>query len=657
LYPFILRMSTNSETLNQGIKFKKYQQRIMYPKKNPKKNEFIGLEGFDSQIVKQTKQLIDMDPSKHQNEYQELQSLQTQFSSLLSQYLSSETNIISTASNYVNSTNTSLGKNIYVSNIVNNPVSEYLGIFNDSASNPAMTPVKDQNGNVIPMNYTECQQEAIQQSNLYFGLENLGSSGAQCSISNDLSLSEQYGTVVPSCSTGSDGYIYATSGTNAIYENTPNGPNYVGCYIDSSTNPAMTMSGPNLSGPNFAPVYVAGTVGIGPWGGGGVFPDSTAQWIWYTADSQNNAPTISMPITLIYEYNYTGTNYTTVNLNVACDNESTIYLNANEIGAANGGWGGAGYVIPITLAPGANYISAAVINQGGPAGFLLTCMDSTGSVLFNTNGSWMYTEIPAASLVPTGQNFSVATCQQYAQTAGYQYFGLQDGTNGSSLCYLSNNLNTATQYGEKVDSTVIDGNTYGGQNINAIYQVLTPGYPNNLGNVGYINDDGTLSQYPSSMINGNSVINQNSTCPSTTINVDSIEWQNYQMSTDMTGETRCGLAAELESDEVAAMSVEKQLVQVTSKIMDKINYLESLDSNVIEQLGINREYLDKISEEYSTVYENITQYKKTQKGIKNVVSDSEIVVTQQNYSYYLWVVLAIVLLIAAIVLIKISLSS
>lgn len=338
----------NSETLNQGKKFKKNQQVITIPK-NISQNSTIPA----------TEILINKNPSINQNSVQELQDLQTKYKSLLERHQTSQAQLLSTTDNYLNTSeepkNSNNSKNVYVASIVNNPISNYIGAYNDNQSTPAMSVINSETG----YTYEQCQQEAISNSATYFGLENLNGNVAQCSISNNLSQTTQYGNVLPNCNTGSDGNTYSNNSNSfALYG--ANG--YISCYKDNATNPSLTMSGPNIS--NYNSVFVCGLVGIGPWNNNGNFPDPTANWIWYTQNSQINAPyNVGAPLTLLYDFVYSGNSYIEATISACCDNGAVIYLNGTQLGTVNT-WNTVGTNMPVTLAPGSNYISAAVINEG-----------------------------------------------------------------------------------------------------------------------------------------------------------------------------------------------------------------------------------------------------------------------------------------------------
>uniref|UniRef100_A0A6C0AZY9 Uncharacterized protein n=1 Tax=viral metagenome TaxID=1070528 RepID=A0A6C0AZY9_9ZZZZ len=653
----------STDTLSQGIKFNAYQKKIIQgvAKKNKKIKE--GFETKNSSAnsnIQVTKNLMNQTNSI-QNAAQELQQMQNEFSSLLERYQTAKTQLLTTTRTFVGKTNMKqkknntsnnadiyINKNVYVNTVVDKPDSQYIGAYNDNSETPAMTKINDQ------YTFSQCQQEAVNSGNLYFGLENSDSSGnsARCSVSNDLSDVTKYGKNMPKCSMGSDKKMYGSNLVNALYSTT--GPSFLGCYNDNSSNRAMIVNGPELS--TFSPVYAAGPFNMGPWNVSSSFPDPNAQWIWYTADFQTNAPNnTGSPMTLINIFNYTGTGYMNAKLYGICDNSATIYLNGQSIGTITNGWSEGGIQLPITIAPGANYISASVENQGGPAGFLMTIIDTNNTILFDTNFLWKYTSIHASQLIPDAQNFTVASCQQYAVTNGYQYFGLQNGAAGTSQCFVSNDLSKSTQYGS-ADSIMkgSDGSVYGKNDVNAVYKIMTPGYPANLGKAGYINEDSTVSEYPKGMISNGSILGANNSCPKELQSINSIVWEGLKKSDKfMSASSTCGLANAVQADQATVQELGKQLEDMCNKIIERIHYLEGLDSSIIQQTGINKKALDEMLTKYQSYNKQFIEYKTSeQQNISGILTDSNILVTQENYSYILWCVLAITGVIIAFTLIK-----
>jgi hypothetical protein len=98
----------------------------------------------------------------------------------------------------------------------------------------------------------------------------------------------------------------------------------------------------------------------------------------------------------------------------------------------------------------------------------------------------------------------VNSCKKLAAEKGYQFFGI---TNYSwpnrYTCWGSNNITKAISYGES-DTCIVNSDTeYIGDlpnNSMALYYINETMYPENIGKIGYIDDDSNISEYPASMI-------------------------------------------------------------------------------------------------------------------------------------------------------------
>ena len=501
--------SLNFATLQQGKIYKELQKKILngtletnkYKIKNKNKiknstNSWFK-EGFgENNTVIQDSQHVLSKTELTQKQILQLKDLQNIFNDILKKYQDANDAVLADTASYV-SKNKNKSGNVYVTSANSSPTATYVGAFKDVAGSSTMTSLN--NGQKV-YNYDSCMAAAVDSGNKFFGLENVNTTTqmSQCNVGNNLSNAEKYGMATSGCSVGSDGFNYGNfnSNTTAIYNT--NGSNYAGCYKNSTTSPSMIVSGPNMQ--SFSPVYVCGPFGIGPWGSSN-FPDKTAQWIWYTKNAQLSAPAnFFSSITLIYEYIYSGTTFLNATIYTMVDDYGVWFLNSRQIGTASSGWGGPGIAIPITIAPGANFIQCAVKNFQGAAGMIATVI-ANGQVLFNTNSNWKYTNIHPQNMVVNGQNYSVATCQKYANSNGFQYFGLQNGENGTSQCVVSNSLQTATQYGSSTPFvTLNDNKTYGVASTNALYELNQVSDISQIGKMGFIDNDLQLSEYPSSMI-------------------------------------------------------------------------------------------------------------------------------------------------------------
>jgi len=161
------------------------------------------------------------------------------------------------------------------------------------------------------------------------------------------------------------------------------------------------------------PVFVIGNYGIAPWASNNLFPDKTGQWIWYSCNSNSNAPTDSSPVTIQYLYtNNTGIQIKAT-LYIIIDNFCDLYINKIAIKTGlSGGWGGTIPTVPITILPGKNLFEFKVKNSSGPAGLYASCMTAGpgpdgNPVLFNTNSNWKFiplnpTPLTSCSLAKSG---------------------------------------------------------------------------------------------------------------------------------------------------------------------------------------------------------------------------------------------------------------
>jgi len=631
----------NFVTLKQGKIYKDLQQKILdgsLERNNKRKDK-----RKNNKKVKKEKEGMQTNTESEQNlQLLRYTQLQKQFNDLMSQYKMMQTQLMSETSNNLS---TPMGKNVYVNSVINNPIAMYLGPYQESSS---MTSLDNGARNY---NYNSCMQAALTSNNSLFGLENVDTSTqlAQCNLSSDADSARKNGLATNGCQVGSDGKQYGVfqSNTTAIYNTADS--TYKGCFYNSSTTsnlgPNMEMSGIPLD--HYSSVYVLGSYGISPWGNSGGFPDATAQWIWYSPNAQNDAPVnTDAPITFVYEYNYTGTNYIEATVNAINDDSGIWYLNSNQVATVNGGWLGPGTTFTITLAPGINYLQCSAINTTGPAGLIATVMYN-GQVLFNTNGSWKYTNVPVSSMIVNGTNYSVETCQKYANKNNYQYFGLKNGTKGSSQCVVSNSFDTATEYGTSDPiATLSDGHMYGIGTVNSLYRINNEGAnPAYVGKMGYVDHFLRVKEYPAEMIQPSdpipTVIFQDPTCPKAVETIDSVAWGKFKKNGTMTPNTKCGLAEVIQESQERLKKIKGQLANLADEILSIIASLKQNNQYVNDKLNINEVTLSKNVAMYKDISNQFHQYKDVSNNNMNfMVTDSEQMFQYENYQYIFWGVLA-----------------
>jgi hypothetical protein len=146
-------------------------------------------------------------------------------------------------------------------------------------------------------------------------------------------------------------------------------------------------------------IYVLGNANMAPWSAT-YFADQTAQWIWYSANAQNGAPTDSAPVYFILNFNSSSS--MSVVVHVMADNAkgqwgNKLWLNGQIVGdIADNGWlAEKSYTqITIQLLQGNNTLIFAVQNLGGPAGLIASVIGPNG-VIINSGSlyasNWSFT--------------------------------------------------------------------------------------------------------------------------------------------------------------------------------------------------------------------------------------------------------------------------
>ena len=133
-------------------------------------------------------------------------------------------------------------------------------------------------------------------------------------------------------------------------------------------------------------VNVLGPWNMGPWGVR-TFADKGAVWIWNEAGAASNA---AVGVCIDFNTVVTVEVATDVTFHIIADDRSDLRVNGRLVGDANGGWGGGYAQLTTLLTPGRNVVQIQVQNGGGPAGLLATIVDSSGTVIAHTDGSWKW---------------------------------------------------------------------------------------------------------------------------------------------------------------------------------------------------------------------------------------------------------------------------
>jgi hypothetical protein len=699
-----------SVTLKQGKIFNKFQKKL---KDNlDKKNKKI-IENF-----------IDIASSSNND----MNIIQNNFETLLNENNSIQTQLINDARNYITNNadnNPNINKNVYVNKVLNSPSNNYYGCYrNLSQQNDGTSAMYWDGDNNMDIN--ACQQKAVDGGYKFFGLQNADSGGnAQCLVSNDINQVTNYGEAYNTDTKAL--WSSGTSGSNIIRMKLTNQGQIV-IFAAGFGNTSQVWSSPNDSsncgfwGGHINPLTVQGSFGgncVGKpvgidcgrpesnsYGPEGIVGNLNERLRIVTNNAyKENLNVFSVPSQLLWasgddpavccsklvQYNYqcgdapfkTGSVGFGENVNFDCsaevDNCKSFKLSLQSDGNM-------------------------CVYQGDNTS--VWCTSTTGQQQ-QTNPDWVSSKGKyGVSYLTTGQTLYPG-----------EWIGSDDGklklimqTDGNLVLY------TSTRY---LNCNTINNNYYGGPLSNAVYELNEQGDPSKLYKMGFVDENGHLSEYPSSMLSkgttyfainnydspGNDLssmpiqnssvdacttacnsnndcnafvfektsnncwlknsnaypntkkipnnntdlymntpnINNNSSCPNNSSYVDSIMWNQYpNTNVQMTQNTYCKLAKSINTEMNNANVSNNQLSNKSQIFVQKINTFISDNSNINNKLEQNNDDLKENIDKYNTIQQKIKESFTNKSDILNgILSDTDLVVLHENYSYIFWNILAI----------------
>jgi hypothetical protein len=303
---------------------------------------------------------------------------------------------------------------------------------------------KVNNGEQI-YDFTTCKQSAIDTDNLYFGLQNLNptTNKSSCYVSNNLAKSTKYKTSSTACKSDTDGYVYGAKSVNAIYKSPDT--TYIGVFNEK---PVRSMNRINNGSQTFTYETCKKEA-------------VNRNKIYFGLQNFNKNTELSACSV--------GDNYTKIS---QYGNSTDSYTATSDSKTYGGAWANAVYKVNIKKS---EYIGCYNDDESSPS------MTNVGN---------------------NDTNYSFETCRAEAINGKKQYFALQGGKNGSSKCFVSDDLPSAQQYGlyKPCVESAVDKNTYGFVGNNAIYKVNDVGTSSYMGKIGYVDGNDKLLEYPSNMI-------------------------------------------------------------------------------------------------------------------------------------------------------------
>jgi hypothetical protein len=142
------------------------------------------------------------------------------------------------------------------------------------------------------------------------------------------------------------------------------------------------------------------------------------------------------------------------------------------------------------------------------------------------------------------------------------------------------------------------------------------------------------------------------TCNNEITDIDTIRYADYIKSDTMTPETQCNASLVSQSDQANFDNIKNQLVILGQDISSKMQNLYNQDAEIYKKLNTNEVQFKKDIEKYNNINMQIRKELELQSNgniegmmnmndINGMLSNTDIVVLEENYKYIFWGVLAI----------------
>ena len=155
----------------------------------------------------------------------------------------------------------------------------------------------------------------------------------------------------------------------------------------------------------------------------------------------------------------------------------------------------------------------------------------------------------------------------------------------------------------------------------------------------------------------NRATNGSKNCNNKIVNIDSVQYGNYVVGPEMTTETECNQSFVSHEDKVALEDIKSQLSILGQDIATRMEELYNEDNKINEKLNMNAEQFNKDLEKYRNISAQLQEERNLQsnniEGMTNyldmndlngMLTDSDLLVLQQNSQYIMWSILAVGLL-------------
>ena len=578
------------------------------------------------------------------------------------------------------------GKNVFVNTMTNKPSSQYMGVsFGDNT----MTKLNNNN----KYTYEQCLQSAINSGSSLFALQNIDidttttSVKSDCYIGNNLSDVNKYNKSLQqihksNCPKKSDGWWYGNSYANAIYKSAE--PSYIGTYVDTPDRAMPTFVNGGSQSFSFQSCYDEAIKSGSKFFGlqNATSPDSAQCFISddFTSTTKYGraSPSLELKFTSdsdgdgkskIYGGPWANAIYQTAG-NVTYNgcykdkNEPQRAMNSVNSGSQdfdfkkcqqyaltnksayfalqNGEPGTAQCFISNNLNSSTKYGIFAAIEENGSNHYGNSAMDSLAGYKIDNIGN------------PESMG-KIGYVDENSKVSEYPSSMIGKGTNYDKVPNMDSPGNDIV--GNPIQQSTVDSCKTSCNANNDCSGFVFDNTTNNCWLKNNAMQKKLLSPYASLdtyIRNNDSIIGSNSSCSKDIVGIDSIQWDNYIKNPNkMTPDTKCGLATAVEEENTKLNTIQQNMDSVASKIVDIMSYLESANVDLNNQMGVNKQALDKNLKKYKLINTEFTTYSSTgNANISNILSDTDILVLQENYSYIFWSILAIAAIIITMNIIR-----
>lgn len=145
-----------------------------------------------------------------------------------------------------------------------------------------------------------------------------------------------------------------------------------------------------------------------------------------------------------------------------------------------------------------------------------------------------------------------------------------------------------------------------------------------------------------------SEVNGSDTCPSNTSGVDGNMWKNSLLGNPMSATTKCNLTRDIQKQYKQMITDNKNLETQANNIVKNLSTLTQKDYNLGNNLDQSLKKMRKDLDDYNQQMMDKQTYEERRENVHAMAEDTELRMVSNNYTFLLWSILAIIILLGAI---------